>query len=262
MTASNAPAVDKSQDRIRPMFAAIATKYDRMNHLLSCQVDRFWRWWTVRKVAPNGEAPILDVCTGTGDLALAYWRAAKGNVPIIATDFCPEMLDVGRSKQKAAGIHRNLEFREADTTCLPFEDDRFQLVTVAFGLRNVVNTSRGLEEMARVCLPGGRVAILEFSTPQRQPLRSMYLWYFRNVLPRLGQLLAANSHSAYMYLPDSVQQFPQGEEMAAKMRAVGLVEVEWHPLTFGVATLYVGTKPPTDAAVPNPAALVTGVDAR
>ena len=108
-------SVDKSGDRIRQMFASIADRYDRMNHLLSLQIDRYWRWWTVRKVCPEGPSPILDVCTGTGDLAFAYWRVTRGRVPIVATDFCREMLEIGRRKKQVAGVNGSLEFLEADT---------------------------------------------------------------------------------------------------------------------------------------------------
>jgi demethylmenaquinone methyltransferase/2-methoxy-6-polyprenyl-1,4-benzoquinol methylase len=214
-----------------------------MNHLLSMNVDRYWRGWTVRKVRPSGTGPILDVCTGTGDLALAFWRATDGSVPIVATDFCPEMLDVGRQKKEAAGINGTLEFIEADTLQLPFSDDHFQLVTVAFGLRNVTDTQRGIEEMVRVCRPGGRIAILEFSMPGWQPFKSVYGWYFRSVLPRVGQLMTRNDEAAYSYLPDSVQEFPYGESLAEQLREAGLKDVQFHPLTLGIATLYVGTKP-------------------
>jgi demethylmenaquinone methyltransferase/2-methoxy-6-polyprenyl-1,4-benzoquinol methylase len=240
---SDTDTLDKSRERIRPMFAAIAESYDRMNHLLSLNVDRSWRRWTVHKVAPQGTAPILDVCTGTGDLALAYWRAAKGGVSIVATDFCPEMLAIARRKQRTLGYERNLEFREADTTQLPFEDDQFQIVAVAFGLRNVADPERGLLEMTRVCRPGGRVAVLEFSLPARQPLKSLYGWYFRNVLPRIGRLLVRDEQTAYAYLPDSVGQFPQGKAMIDWMRRPGLINVRHYPLTCGIATLYVGQKP-------------------
>ncbi len=239
----NEQHLDKSGDRIRPMFAAIADRYDRMNHLLSMNIDRYWRWWTVRKVAPVGPAPVLDVCTGTGDLALAYWKASAGRIPVTATDFCAPMLEVGRRKQAALGYQQNLEFVEADTTQLPFLDDQFQIVTVAFGLRNVVDTDRGLREMVRVCLPGGRVAILEFSMPTRQPIKSLYGWYFRHILPRLGQVLARNDQEAYAYLPNSVGQFPHGQAMADRMEQNGLEAVRFYPLTFGIATLYVGRKP-------------------
>jgi demethylmenaquinone methyltransferase/2-methoxy-6-polyprenyl-1,4-benzoquinol methylase len=235
--------LDKSGDRIRPMFAAIADHYDRMNHLLSMNVDRYWRWWTVRKVRPHGPAPILDVCTGTGDLAFAYWKATGGNVPIVATDFCPEMLAIGRRKQVAQGRQRNLEFREADTTALPFPDDHFQIVAVAFGLRNIADTDRGLHEMSRVCQPGGRVAVLEFSLPRHRTLKLIYNAYFRYVLPKIGHWLARNEQNAYTYLPDSVATFPQGPAMVHRLRECGLDDVAYCPLTLGIATLYVGHKP-------------------
>jgi demethylmenaquinone methyltransferase / 2-methoxy-6-polyprenyl-1,4-benzoquinol methylase len=224
------------------MFGEIAPRYDLMNHLLSLNVDRYWRWRTVRMVAPSGEQPILDVCTGTGDLAIAYYRCTRGKVPVIGTDFCPEMLAVGERKKQRAGIDAALSFLQADTQQLPFEDCRFQIVSVAFGLRNVADTEAGLREMARVCCPGGRVAILEFSMPRWQPMRALYGCYFRHVLPRLGQLFARNSQHAYDYLPESVGEFPSGEQMADRMRSAGLGQVVIHPLTFGIATLYVGTK--------------------
>jgi demethylmenaquinone methyltransferase/2-methoxy-6-polyprenyl-1,4-benzoquinol methylase len=236
-------SVDKSGDRIQQMFASIADRYDRMNHLLSLNIDRYWRWWTVRKVAPRGAAPILDVCTGTGDLALAYWRAAHGNLRVIGADFCRPMLEIGRKKKAEAGINGTLEFVEADTQNLPFPDNCFQIVSVAFGLRNVSDTMAGLREMFRVCEPWGRIAILEFSSPRLWPWRSVYNWYFRTVLPRVGQFFARNDHAAYAYLPTSVGQFPDGPALANRLTEVGLDGVEYFPLTLGVATLYVGTKP-------------------
>src|SRR5262245_20814693 len=163
--------IDKSGERVQRMFGEIAPHYDRMNHLLSLNVDRFWRRWTVKKLQPQPGEPILDVCTGTGDLALAFHRATGGKSEIVAADFCPQMLAIGRLKQAAAGIGSELTFVEADAQKLPFEDDRFAVVSVAFGLRNVADTNRGLAEMTRVCRTGGQVAILEFSTPRMQPLR-------------------------------------------------------------------------------------------
>src|SRR5687768_15762328 len=211
-------AIDKSGERVQRMFGQIAPSYDRMNHLLSLNVDRYWRWWTVRKLAPVPGEPILDVCTGTGDLALAFQRATQGKSEIVAADFCPEMLAIGRRKQERAGIGSELTFVEADAQKLPFEDNRFSIVSVAFGLRNVADTDRGLAEMARVCRPGGQVAVLEFSTPRWQPLRGMYSWYFKNILPRVGQFFARNSSAAYEYLPATVAQFPDGEALAERMR--------------------------------------------
>lgn len=246
MDADTHSELDKSGDRIRPMFAAIADRYDRMNHLLSMNVDRYWRWFTVRKVAPEGSLPILDVCTGTGDLAIAYLKKSAGKVSVVASDFCPEMLVHGRKKVPTAWQDK-IRFEEADTTQLPYEDDAFQIVSVAFGLRNVSDTDRGIQEMKRVCAPGGRVAILEFSLPTRQPFKAFYGWYFKHVLPRIGQLLARNEQEAYAYLPASVGQFPYGNEMVARLERNGLVNVTCYPLTFGVASLYVGHKPTRDA---------------
>ena len=234
--------IDKSGDRVQRMFREIAPRYDLMNHLLSLNIDRYWRWWTVRKLRPTASTPILDVCTGTGDLALAFHRYTGGRTPIFAADFCREMLDVGESKKARRGIQDQMVFLEADAQNLPFEENRFQIVSVAFGLRNVADTDRGLQEMVRVCQPGGQVAVLEFSTPTWQPFKAIYGWYFRNVLPQIGQWLARNQSSAYSYLPESVGLFPCGQALADRMLAAGLKSVKFYPLTFGVATLYIGVK--------------------
>jgi demethylmenaquinone methyltransferase/2-methoxy-6-polyprenyl-1,4-benzoquinol methylase len=234
--------VDKSEARVRGMFGEIAGRYDFLNHLLSLNVDRYWRWRTVRRVPPSGEGPILDLCTGTGDLALAYYRASGGRTRIVGADFCHPMLVVGDRKRRDAGINGQVAFVEADAQRLPFPSDYFSIVCVAFGLRNVTNTDRGLAEMTRVCRPGGKVAVLEFSLPRWQPFRAVYGWYFRRVLPRIGQALARNRQEAYHYLPASVGEFPSGEALAERMRRAGLREVVFFPLTLGVATLYVGTK--------------------
>ncbi|HEY2881024.1 MAG TPA: bifunctional demethylmenaquinone methyltransferase/2-methoxy-6-polyprenyl-1,4-benzoquinol methylase UbiE [Pirellulales bacterium] len=235
--------VDKSETRVRRMFGEIAPRYDLLNHVLSGGVDKYWRWKTVRRVPPRGNAPILDICTGTGDLALAYAKRLPPGANIVAADFCPEMLTIGREKASRAQLDGRLTFIEADAQQLPLEDNRFQIVCVAFGLRNVTDTDRGLREMTRVCRPGGRVAVLEFSTPRRQPMRGIYRWYFRHILPKVGQMLARNNSAAYNYLPESVGEFPDGEALCQRMRAAGLSDVKYWPLTFGVATLYVGVKP-------------------
>jgi demethylmenaquinone methyltransferase / 2-methoxy-6-polyprenyl-1,4-benzoquinol methylase len=224
------------------MFGEIAGRYDLLNHLLSLNTDRYWRWRTVRAVPPRGDAPILDLCTGTGDLALAYARAAGGRPPIVGSDFCHPMLVRARQKGTRSQAADRLTFVEADSQQLPFPDDHFQIVCVAFGLRNVTDTDRGLREMARVCQPGGRVAVLEFSRPRWQPFRGMYGWYFRRVLPWIGQRLARNRSEAYHYLPASVGEFPDGKALADRMRAAGLREVTFQALTLGIATLYVGHK--------------------
>jgi demethylmenaquinone methyltransferase / 2-methoxy-6-polyprenyl-1,4-benzoquinol methylase len=234
-------SVDKSGERVRRMFGEIAARYDFLNHLLSLNADKYWRWYTVRKVRPRVGTPILDVCTGTGDLALAY-RRAGGETPVVAADFCHPMLVIGNAKKDREGAAEGITFVEADTQQLPFPSDSFQIVSVAFGLRNVSDTDQGLREMTRVCQPAGQVAVLEFSMPTWQPFKAVYSWYFRHVLPKIGQFLARNQRDAYNYLPQSVGEFPQGEALAKRMRDAGLGEVKFYPLTFGVATLYVGTK--------------------
>lgn len=235
--------LDKRETRIRRMFGQVAPSYDLLNHLLSLNVDHYWRWRTTRLVPPVGNGPILDLCTGTGDLALAYDRAAKGRVPIFAADFCPEMLEraVGKTARKKAG--ERIRFVEADAQHLPFADDLFQISTVAFGLRNVTDTDRGIAEMVRVTQPGGKVAILEFSQPRGWLFGRLYRFYFRRVLPLLGQLISRSKDNAYRYLPESVMEFPDGEALAARLRQHGLEDVRFYPLTFGIATLYVGRKP-------------------
>ena len=229
--------LDKKEERIRRMFGDIAPRYDLLNHLLSFNVDKYWRWRTTRLVKPTGEAPILDVCTGTGDLALAYLKAAKGRVPVVGSDFCHPMLV--RAVSKAAG---RVPFVEADAQKLPFPDNTFQITTVAFGLRNVTNFETGIAEMARVTKPGGRVAILEFSKPRHWLFGRLYRAYFKYLLPLVGQLFSRSKDSAYHYLPASVLEFPDYEALLERMKAYGLSDVKYHPLTFGIATLYVGTK--------------------
>ena len=233
-------AVDKSGAKVRGMFAEIAPRYDLVNRMLSGGIDVWWRHLTVRRAPPPPAGAILDVCTGTGDLALAYARAAAPGVRIVASDFCRPMLDRGVEKARAAG--RNVEWIEADAQDLPFPTGTFALVTVAFGLRNIADTARGLAEMGRVLAPGGRLAILEFSLPRNALVRGGYLWYFRRVLPFLGNAVARNRSDAYTYLNKSVEECPSGERLAALVRAAGFDRVEMIPLTFGIATLTLATR--------------------
>ncbi|MFY7876589.1 MAG: bifunctional demethylmenaquinone methyltransferase/2-methoxy-6-polyprenyl-1,4-benzoquinol methylase UbiE [Pirellula sp.] len=235
--------VDKSGDRVRQMFAEIAPRYDLMNHVLSLNVDRHWRSKALRFLKLHPGEPVLDTCTGTGDLALSIAKQLGKETRVIGSDFCPEMLEIARDKRKRKlPSYQHVDFVEADTQKLPFEDDTFQAVTVAFGLRNVAVTEVGLSEMTRVCKPGGQVAVLEFSKPTAFGLRHVYNAYFQHILPRVGQRLAKNDQSAYQYLPESVQAFPSGEALAVLMRQAGLKNIQMVAMTFGVVTLYVGTK--------------------
>jgi demethylmenaquinone methyltransferase/2-methoxy-6-polyprenyl-1,4-benzoquinol methylase len=246
--------VDKSSDRVRRMFGQIARRYDALNCILSFGIDRYWRMRTTQIVRASGSVPILDVCTGTGDLALSYCAVCKGqghSAQIVGADFCHEMLEIARQKAQRVGAVDRVTFIEADAQNLPVPNDAFQIVCVAFGLRNVADTDRGLAEMTRACAPDGHVAVLEFSTPTWQPFKTIYGWYFRHVLPRIGKIFARGSGDAYEYLPTSVGEFPQGEALADRMRAAGLTEVRRYPLTLGVATLYVGKKQNDEARMTN-----------
>jgi demethylmenaquinone methyltransferase/2-methoxy-6-polyprenyl-1,4-benzoquinol methylase len=238
-----ADPVDKSSTRVRSMFASIAGRYDLLNHLLSLNVDRLWRRFTTRTVPPEPGVPVLDCCTGTADLALAYDRASRGRSPVIGSDFCREMLLLGNVKVRKAGATGRVVLIEGDTQRLPFAGDTFGIVTVAFGLRNVSDTRRGIDEMVRVARPGGKVAILEFSRPRGPLLGRAYLAFFRHILPGVGQAIAPNRHDAYHYLPASVLEFPDGRAMLDLLSSRGLTELRQYPLTFGIATLYVGVKP-------------------
>ncbi|MCA9061277.1 MAG: bifunctional demethylmenaquinone methyltransferase/2-methoxy-6-polyprenyl-1,4-benzoquinol methylase UbiE [Planctomycetaceae bacterium] len=231
--------VDKSGMRIRQMFGEIAGRYDFMNHFLSVGTDVYWRWKAVRIAQPGGDAPLLDVCTGTGDLAFAFRKKIPAGVPVFGADFTHGMLQLARRKQ----ADRDVTFLEADTLALPFQDNLFQIVSVAFGLRNVSGTLNGLREMTRVCRPGGKVLVLEFSLPDNRLLSRMYQWYFRRILPRLGQLLVRNRQAAYEYLPQSVSEFPCGRNLTELMEEAGLERTSWQPLTGGIATVYLGYKP-------------------
>lgn len=233
--------LDKSNSRVRDMFGQIAPRYDLLNHLLSLNIDRSWRRKTVDRLRISGTAPVLDVCTGTGDLAIAIRQRFGTKVPVFGSDFCHQMLSIGIEKS-SRGIDSEVHYVEADSQNLPFPSDMFQCVTVAFGLRNVADTDRGLQEMLRVCQPGGQVAVLEFSRPSAFGLKQLYNFYFKNVLPRVGQWMSRNDKSAYEYLPASVSQFPSGQDLVDRMQANGIQQVRMHPMTFGVVTLYEGTK--------------------
>ncbi len=235
--------VDKSGDRVRDMFAQIAPRYDLMNHLLSLGIDIRWRRRVLRELRLDGRLPILDCCTGTGDLALMLAAKVSGRVKVFGSDFCAPMLDLAKQKHLQQRPELPIEFLEADSQHLPFDDHCFQAVTVAFGLRNVQDTDAGLREMVRVCAPGGEVAVLEFSSPTLPGLRQAYQAYFRHVLPRIGQRLAKNDRGAYEYLPNSVIEFPSGRALAERMEQAGLCDVRIITLTFGVASLYIGQRP-------------------
>ena len=226
---------------IRQMFDEIAPRYDLLNRLLSFGVDRRWRRVAVRQLAIPPHGRVLDVATGTGDVALEIARQTAPSVRIVGADFTQGMLVRGRAKVAASAYRGRIELVNAPCESLPHPDSTFDGVTIAFGIRNVVDRERGLREMARVLKPGGRAVILEFATPRRRLFRTVYLFYFHRLLPRLGGLLSRRS--AYQYLPESVQEFPDRETFLAMMAAAGLTALRCIDLTGGIAAVYVGEKP-------------------
>jgi len=228
--------------RVREMFAAIAKRYDLLNHLLSGNIDRRWRRLVaerLRAVLVESDALALDVACGTGDLALVLASATRG-ARVMGTDFCRPMLEIAAEKAHTRDL--KIPFIESDALNLPFGDSTFDAVSIAFGLRNLANVEAGLGELLRVLKPGGRVAVLEFSKPIVPVLSLLFQLYFTRVLPRVGGLVSG-SRIAYQYLPDSVSRFPDQKRLAGLMRDVGFEEVEYQNLTFGIAALHSGTRP-------------------
>ncbi len=218
---------------VHTIFSAVARRYDLLNTLLSLRRDKHWREFTVSVSGLTPDARVLDVCTGTGKLAVAY--AHELNRPVFGADFCWEMLDVGRHKHGESVV-----FLEADTLALPFDDSSFDVVSVGFGIRNVASLEKGLSEMQRVVVPGGRVVILEFTRPSSPLFRWIYYLYFRRILPWIGNRVSGNTHDAYGYLPDSVLQFPDRNELKRIMEACGLQDVRIYTRTFGIVAIHVG----------------------
>ncbi|MCS7237687.1 MAG: bifunctional demethylmenaquinone methyltransferase/2-methoxy-6-polyprenyl-1,4-benzoquinol methylase UbiE [Thermoguttaceae bacterium] len=233
----------KNPERIRQMFAEVAPRYDLLNRLLSFGMDVRWRRWAARLSPRPLDGPVLDVCCGTGDLALAYWEASGRQASVVGVDFCLPMLRLAARKAERLGAVRHTAWLVADALRLPFPADSFQVVAVAFGIRNVASPQEALTEMTRVCKPGGQVAVLEFSLPSHAALRAVYLWYFRRILPKVGNLVAGSRQNAYSYLPASVGQFEFGEPFLKRFSSVGLADLRMRPLTGGIATLYLGYKP-------------------
>jgi demethylmenaquinone methyltransferase/2-methoxy-6-polyprenyl-1,4-benzoquinol methylase len=227
---------------VQKMFGLIAPRYDLLNHLLSLDIDKVWRRRTARTVSAtlhNPTAAVLDLCCGTGDLALAFRKEAPIGARITGSDFVPEMLARARMKAKAAGV--DIPFVEADALALPFADRSFDLVSCSFGFRNLANYERGLAEILRVLKPGGAAAILEFGEPPGKLFGGIYRLYFRYVLPRLGGLISGNS-AAYTYLPSSVSKFPSAEALQAMFERVGFGGVKFVRWTGGIVTLHTARK--------------------
>ncbi|MBS1680484.1 MAG: bifunctional demethylmenaquinone methyltransferase/2-methoxy-6-polyprenyl-1,4-benzoquinol methylase UbiE [Bacteroidetes bacterium] len=231
--------VAPKKEQVARMFDSISGKYDFLNHFLSLGIDIRWRRKAINFLQTDKPKLILDVATGTGDFALEAMRLHPEK--IIGIDISEGMLEVGRKKIKSRGCEGFIELKSGDSENLPFEENKFDAVTVAFGVRNFENLERGLSEIRRVLKPGGRMVVLEFSKPEKFPMKQLYSFYFRWILPKIGKAVSHDA-TAYTYLPESVQAFPDGQDFISVLSRLGFKNTACRPLTFGISSLYTATK--------------------
>ena len=227
------------KEEVRVMFDDISPRYDFLNHFLSFGIDKLWRKTVVNMLRRSRPAEILDVATGTGDLAMAI--ASLMPKKIVGIDISGQMLEIGRQKLVKAGLDRLISFQQADAEQIPFPDNSFDAITVAFGVRNFENLELGIREMRRVLRPGGSMYILEFSHPGSFPMKQLYAFYSRFIIPAFGHLISGNNR-AYSYLPESVALFPSGQKFVKVVEGQGLNDVACLPLSMGIASIYYGRK--------------------
>ena len=241
MQEPQAAPIDKSPDRIAGMFDAIAPRYDLLNTILSAGLDRYWRRRAIRSLGFTGREALLDVCTGTGDVALAAARTFRGARSIVGVDFSGAMLIRALDKVRERHLISRVHVVRGNAMNLPVLANAVEGATIAFGIRNVAVPETACAELHRVLKPGGRIAILEFGLPVVPAVRPLYLWYFRNVLPRIGRAVSRHD-AAYSYLPASVGAFPWGDAFADLLRGAGFNNVKSRPLTLGIVYLYTAEK--------------------
>ncbi len=230
----------KKTEQVERMFDNIAHAYDKLNHTLSLGIDRSWRRKAIAWLRPFSPKHIMDVATGTGDFAILACRELNPN-ELIGTDISEGMMNVGRKKVKDTGLSDKITFEREDCTSLSFEENRFDAITVAFGIRNFEDLDKGLSEIYRVLKPEGHLVIIELTTPDRFPMKQLFHIYSNVIIPMLGKLLSKDN-KAYHYLPDTIKAFPQGEIMKEVIAKAGFSEVHFQRLTFGICTLYTATK--------------------
>jgi demethylmenaquinone methyltransferase/2-methoxy-6-polyprenyl-1,4-benzoquinol methylase len=239
---SRVTGLDKSPDKISGMFDSIAGRYDLLNTVLSGGLDRLWRRRALRSLELTGKERLLDVCTGTADVAIGAAARSAGAARVVGVDFAGAMLARGLEKVHAARLEPRVQLVRGDAMWLPVADASVDAVTIAFGIRNVQQTQVACAELLRVLRPGGRLAILEFGLPIVPAVRPFYLWYFNHVLPRIGRVVSRHD-AAYDYLPQSVGAFPWGGAFARILSDTGFSQVHASPLTFGIVYLYSAAKP-------------------
>ena len=227
------------KQQVAKMFDSISGRYDFLNHFLSLGIDIVWRRKAISLLKDIQPKIILDVATGTGDFSIEALSLKPEK--IIGVDISEGMLEVGRKKMQEKKVDNIIHLQYGDSENLPFQDNFFDALIVAFGVRNFENLERGLTEMLRVIRPGGRIVILEFSRPAKFPMKQLYRVYFTSILPRIGRWISRDQ-AAYRYLPDSVQSFPDGQDFIKILSAIGYKNPQCNPLTFGISSLYWGTK--------------------
>ncbi|MGF1637553.1 MAG: bifunctional demethylmenaquinone methyltransferase/2-methoxy-6-polyprenyl-1,4-benzoquinol methylase UbiE [Cyclobacteriaceae bacterium] len=230
---------ETKKKQVAEMFDSISPRYDFLNHLLSLGIDIYWRKRAIKLLKKHKPDQILDIATGTGDFAIEALKLKPSKV--IGVDISDGMLEIGRKKMKRLGHQNIIELRNGDSENLNFDDNTFDAVIVAFGVRNFENLNAGLESMYRVLKPGGKVVVLEFSKPRKFPFKQLYNFYFKAVLPIIGKVISKDN-AAYTYLPESVQAFPDGQEFLNHLNQAGFNENKCIPLTFGISSIYFGEK--------------------
>lgn len=230
----------KKTEQVEQMFDNIAPAYDKLNHILSFNIDKIWRNKAIKWLKQFQPKSIMDVATGTGDFALLAYKKIKPD-QLTGVDISEGMMNVGRQKVKKAGLEEHIKFEKEDCLCLSYPDNTFDAITVAFGIRNFESLDQGLAEMRRVLKPGGHLVILELTTPDKAPMKQLFKFYSQTIIPTIGKIISSDN-SAYKYLPSTIKAFPQGEIMQEIMKKAGLSEVRFKRLTFGICTLYTASK--------------------
>lgn len=231
---------ENKRERVEAMFDSIAPRYDLLNRILSAGTDKGWRKKTIHELSELSPATILDIATGTGDLAIEALKKFPG-ANITGVDISMKMLEVGREKIRKKNLQDHIKLIQADSENLPFKDESFDAVTVAFGVRNFEHLTQGLKEIYRVLQKDGKAVILEFSQPHQFPIKQLYTFYSKYILPVAGEIIS-RQRSAYEYLPASVAEFPSGKDFISELKKAGFNTAEWKPLTFGIASIYIAGK--------------------